>query len=444
MCAHRPVRAVALAVVLACLAPGAASAQRPADSRWLPWLGCWVPVAEPGSGPSAGGDASARKPEFLVCVRPAEDGAGVVVATVHEGKEVARRVLNADGVQREVEVEGCAGWERARWSADGGRVFYRSLLTCEGGVQRESSGATMMLASGDWLDAEVVRAGDARTLEVRRYRFATDQEHRAHGREAPAGNALALETARKAAAATLSVSDVIEAASEVDEQVVQALLVDYGGRFPLDARALVRLADAGISAETIDLMIALSFPDRFEVNRTALAADFRAPEPAPAPVAGTALRGYGSSYSSSSGVYGYGPGCYAFRSPWRIGFYPGPLRYGQPYVAGYGYAGCADWWPRYRRWDGRVTDPIVVVERKPEPGGRAVPGGGYTRRNQEDSKGKARPRAGGSQIEPERSAVAPSSGGKATQGGYKADSSKKEEQGSSGGTGRKAKPRGAS
>ena len=441
MCAHRPVRAVALALVLACLAPGAASAQRLADSRWLPWLGCWVPVAEPG----AGRDGSAGKPVFLVCVTPFEDGAGVVVATVHEGQEVSRRVLNADGVQREVEVEGCAGWERARWSADGGRVFYRSLLTCEGAVQRESSGATMMLASGDWLDAEVVRAGEARTLEVRRYRFATDDEHRAHGREAPAGNALALETARKAAAATLSINDVIEAASEVDEQVVQALLVDYGGRFPLDAKALVRLADAGVSSETIDLMIALSFPHRFAVNRTSLAADLRAPEPAPAPVASDAFRGPGTALSISTGAYGYGYGplCYGFRSPWRIGFYPGPLRYGQPHAYGYGYAGCADWWPRYRRWDGRVTDPIVIIERKPDPGGRAVPGGGYTRRNQEDSKGKARPRSGGSRIEPERSAVAPSSGGKATNEGYKAPSTKKEEQGSSGGTGRKAKPRGS-
>jgi hypothetical protein len=439
MCAHRPVRAVVSALVLACLAPGAAAAQRPADSRWLPWLGCWVPVAEPGSDPSARGDATARTPAFLVCVRPAADGAGIVVATVHEGEEVARRALKADGVQREVEVEGCAGWERARWSADGGRVFYRSLLTCEGGVRRESSGATMMLASGDWLDAEVVRAGDARTLEVRRYRFATDQEHRAHGREPPAGNALALETARKAAAATLSVGDVIEAASEVDEQVVQALLADYGGRFPLDAEALVRLADAGVSARTIDLMIALSFPDRFAVNRTALAADFRAPEPAAAPVAGDALRGYPSSYVS---VYGYGPGCYGFRSPWRIGFYPGSLRYGRPYAAGYGYSGCADLWPRYRRWDGLVTDPIVIVERKPDAGGRAVPGGGYTRRSRDDSKGKARPRAGGSRIGPERSAVAPSSGGGATRGGYEAGSSTGE-KGSSGSSGRKAKPRGS-
>src|SRR5690606_41213466 len=80
---------------------------------------------------------------------------------------------------------------------------------------------------------------------------------------------------------------------------------------------------------------------------------FRAPEPAAAPVAGDALRGCPSSYVS---VYGYGPGCYGFRSPWRIGFYPGSLRYGRPYAAGYGYSGCADLWPRYRRSEEHTSE----------------------------------------------------------------------------------------
>src|SRR5690606_923506 len=109
---------------------------------------------------------------------------------------------------------------------------------------------------------------------------------------------------RRAAAATFSVNDVIEATDAVDEEVVQALLVDYGGRFPLDAEALERLADAGVSGETIDLMVALSYPDRFEVDRGALAAAFRAPVPAVDTTGVLALGPYANAALTSGGRYG--------------------------------------------------------------------------------------------------------------------------------------------
>lgn len=439
MTTQHPARLLALAFALACIAPRVAGAQGLTDTRWLPWLGCWAPVAvQPTT--SAADDllgvppASAPEAAALLCVSPAPDGAGIVVATVREGRELARRTLVADGVEREVELEGCRGVESAHWSQDDGRVFYRTAYTCEGGVERRSSGATMMLPNGHWLDAEVVHAGDSRGLEVRRYRFATEAEYRTHGREPPAGNALALETARKAAAATLSISDVIEATAAVDEEVVQALLVDYGGRFPLDAEALVRLADAGVSGETIDLMVALSYPDRFVVDRGALAAAFRGPEPAVDTADLRARSAYSDATWSYGGLYGY-PG---FWSTWRVG------RYGYPYDYGYryGYPGYGDpYWPYYRRWiDPGVGRPIIIVERRPDAGGRAVAGGGYTRTNREDSKGAAVPRAGSSRPDAGRSSsVAPASSGARSGGGYKASGDKKGSSGNSGG--RKAKPR---
>ena len=448
MTTQRIARPLTLAFALACIAPRAAGAQGLTDARWTPWLGCWAPVAVQPT--SSGVDeavgvppAAAPQASALLCVSPATDGAGVVVATVRDGQEIARRTIIADGVEREVELEGCRGVESARWSQDNGRVFYRAAYTCEGDSERRSSGATMMLPNGQWVDAEVVHVGGSRELEVRRYRFATDAEYRAHGREPPEGNALALETARRAAAATFSVNDVIEATAAVDEEVVQALLVDYGGRFPLDAEALERLADAGVSGETIDLMVALSYPDRFVVDRGALAAAFRAPEP-PTDAFGLLTRdAYGNADPGYGGLYGY-PG---FWSSYRLARFGYPWSY---YDYRFGYPGYGDpfyYWPYSRRWiDPGVGGPIIVVERKPDAGGRAVAGGGYTRTlvNPAESRGKAVPRAGAAKPDwGPSSTVAPAgSSGRATSGGgYQAGDNNGS---SSDAGGRKAKPRSGS
>jgi len=443
MTTQRSARLLAFAFALACVAPRAAGAQGLTDTRWMPWLGCWAPVAVQAANPAVDEPvgvplASAPQAAALLCVSPAPDGAGIVVATVRDGQEIARRTIIADGVEREVELEGCRGVESARWSQDDGRVFYRTSYTCEGDIERRSSGATLMLPNGQWLDAEVVHAGGARELEVRRYRFATDEEYRAHGRKPPEGNALALETARRAAAATFSVNDVIEATDAVDEEVVQALLVDYGGRFPLDAEALERLADAGVSGETIDLMVALSYPDRFEVDRGALAAAFRAPVPAVDTTGVLARDPYSTAALRYGGLYGY-PG---FWSSYRLARFGYPWSY-YDYRFGYGDPYNPYYWPYSRRWtDPGVGGPIIIVERKPDAGGRAVAGGGYTRTKQGDSRGKAVPRAGASRPDwGPSSTVAPASGGGRTTsgGGYKAG-----DTGSSADTGgRKAKPRGS-
>src|SRR5690606_6219648 len=124
---------------------------------------------------------------------------------------------------------------------------------------------------------------------------------------------------------------------------------------------------------------ALSYPDRFVVDRSALAAAFRQPEPGQ-PATDDAL-GY------SSWTYGYrgfwGSSRY---DPWGYGYgYPG-LRYGYPY----GYSDPYLRYPYYRRiWTGPPTGQIIVVERRPDAGGRAVPGRGYTRTNRDVSRGTA-------------------------------------------------------
>ena len=77
----------------------------------------------------------------------------------------------------------------------------------------------------------------------------------------------AITAARLASTAELSVNDVIEAGAAVDPAVVEAMLVETQASFALDPRTLLQLDDSGVPAEVIDLMVALTFPDEFVVER---------------------------------------------------------------------------------------------------------------------------------------------------------------------------------
>ncbi|HEY7699649.1 MAG TPA: hypothetical protein VIE88_14600, partial [Vicinamibacteria bacterium] len=44
-------------------------------------------------------------------------------------------------------------------------------------------------------------------------------------------------------------------------------LLERKGRFPLDSEALLRLSEAAVPASVIDLMVAVTFPERFSVER---------------------------------------------------------------------------------------------------------------------------------------------------------------------------------
>src|SRR5687768_9269271 len=84
----RSLRPAALALLLAAGAP--LSAQE-IDPRWLPWVGCWEPVAEEATGDQ-------------LCVRPA--GAGVEVTETVNGAVTSAQTLLADGRAYAITAEG--------------------------------------------------------------------------------------------------------------------------------------------------------------------------------------------------------------------------------------------------------------------------------------------------------------------------------------------------
>ncbi len=337
MSTHERIGPVGAALVALLLAPFAVQAQTTTpDARWLPYVGCWKPVNVEGTP--------------MRCVLPTEDASAVQLVSYDDGEVTDRVVLHADGRERSVEVEGCAGREQASFSADGHRVYARSSLVCAGEVERESTRLLAMVSTTAWLDVEAVRVLGQSVARVQRYVPAPAAQVAAVGLdELLAGRELAVEATRFAAAADYAVEDVIDATRRVDAEAVRAWIAERGDPLDIDSERLIAMADAGVPDNVIDVAIAVSFPDKFAVGH--------APEPEAArgrriPVGGL----YG--WSSWRDYYGY-------RYPY-FGF--------SPYGWGpYGYYGYGSYW-------GGVPGRVVVVPRvETTPPVRVVKGRGYTR-----------------------------------------------------------------
>ncbi len=294
--------------------PGVAAQGR--EAGWLPWLGCWELVGEEAEGP-------------MLCVRPLEAPGAVEMLTVATGEIVARDTIVADGVERAVSREGCDGRERWSFSGDGRRIFLRSDYVCEGGVERRATGVVAMASPGEWVDAEAIEVDGEPVTWVRRYRLAPPERAAAVGLGGIAAErGMSVRVARRAAAAGATLEDVAEASRIVHPRAVEAWIAEVGRPFEVTAERLLELADAGVPEEVIDVVVAVSFPDRFAVNAQ------RAPER----LTPTGKMGMGRRTFPMWGLYGawawdpyyayYSPysywGAWGARGGWYGGYYWGP------------------------------------------------------------------------------------------------------------------------
>ena len=325
-------RSLPVAALFLALA-GAASAQT-ADARWAPFIGCWE-LTDGGSS---------------TCVAPAPSGA-VTLSTRVEGQQVLEQTIVADGATHPLTEEGCTGSQRSEWSRDGRKLFSRADLTCANQPRRTVTGLALMTGDASWIDVQAVEIAGGTTVRIRRYRRAQGDRPRQQTSVVPYFGTV-----------TLTIDDVKEATTKVAPAVLEAAVAETGARYPLSARELVALDDAGVPGNVIDLMIANSFPEKFQVERRA-----------PARV---------DSYAST-----YGPGWSS--SYWGLGYpyfysYPGYyVNYRDYYYSPYGYAypGTYYYYPDPRGGSGRDDDASAT----PDGGGRVVDGVGYTRVRSRDA-----------------------------------------------------------
>jgi hypothetical protein len=310
-----------IAVLLGAGAAPARAQDAASDPRWLAYIGCWEPV-------------ESVKP--YLCVVPA-GAAAVDLVTIVKGQVTARERIAATGERVETRGE-CNGWRSARWSTHGQRLYLRSEDVCPGAGARAGTGLIAMTGDGQWLFIQSATVGGQTGLRVERYRGVSDEiVLPSDVADALRVDAAAARQARAAAAAELSIKDVVEASDPLETAVVEAWLIERGEPFTLDAKRLITLADAGVPPQVIDLMIALSYPKLFAINAASRRGERRIPAveasrggsdvaSAIAPIGARCrpsywLYPYAPSYSYAPFDCGFG-GDYRY-GDYRYGFYPG-------------------------------------------------------------------------------------------------------------------------
>ncbi|MGQ0814013.1 MAG: hypothetical protein ACT4O1_06060 [Gemmatimonadota bacterium] len=356
------------------------------DGAWLAWQGCWRAVE----------DAE----NTLVCIVP--DGAGARMVRYVGGAVESETRIIADGVARPFSDEGCTGTQQARWSEDEQRLFLLSDMTCGERTQRKVSGVMAILGT-EWLNVQAITSGENTSTRSARYAAANENGIPKDIARSLRANRLARETARSAAGSLIDLADVQEAVAAIHADAVMAWLTEAGQAFDLTGKKLVSLADAGVPASVIDVLVAVSNPEHFAVRTRTERVDDRGRR-----------------------TYGYDPCHTRPYDPWM-----GPIGYSHDY----GYNRCYRYGRSFSPWGygsgwGYHGAPVIVVRNPttPNPSAR-VTRKGYSSGNSSSS----------STARENSPSPKPTGSTTSTKGSNGSDSGGSSSSGSS--TGRTAKPR---
>jgi hypothetical protein len=251
------------AVVLGLLVPGvpapgqaqqstaaAQAASALSDARWSAWLGCWTPAARAGTAA-----------DTQLCIVPSADHRGVQMHSFAGDQEVLTELVIADGTPQTTPENNCSGERSTRWANSGTRMFSQATLACAGQPASKTSSVSALVTSDQWIEVQVSAVSGREQVRTRRFwRSST---------EAPRSVAAVVGAlpGSRVVVRPPSVDDVIEASGAMPATGVEAWLAESRVRVAVDRRALVRLSDAQVSSNVIDLMVALAYPQKFEVKR---------------------------------------------------------------------------------------------------------------------------------------------------------------------------------
>lgn len=376
------------------------------DARFAGWIGCWR-LEDDLAGTGA-----------RMCVTPAPGG--VRLQTVVGANKGIDELVIPDGAAHPIADAECKGHERAEFSKDNLRVFRSTEVTCGKEAPRTIKGVAF-LAGQAWINVQLVTGAATTTaVRVQRYRRAANQQL-ADGGKAPQAAATALTTLA-ALDTKWSVDDVIEASAKIPAEAVQAALSELKHGFELNKKTLVALADADVHEGVIDLMVALTYPKRFVVQRAGGGS---------APTGISTGAGWFDPFMTPM-MYGtlsncYTPFGYGYRSYYSMcgnGFYS---PFGYDYF-GYNRYGFDYYGNGYNNWVNLGSLPTATgIE--PQAHGRVVNGFGYTQVRNRDAEPSPRMNNGGNGSS---SGWTGAGGGGVSSSGYSSGSSS---GGSSGGGG---------
>lgn len=226
------------------------------DSRWLPWIGSWRLVSN-----TVNTTDKDLKGEYLLKISPGKSETAVTVQAFQDGTVLFEDTVNADGSSQSLKDEECSGWQRYSWSDTGKRLLFESESSCPGELPRKISGISVIDDHEEWLDIQLLQDQSERIITIRRYSFIDEAEDLA-------GYVIrATRRAHLASGADFSIDEIIELSHKVASEVLEATLMELHKPFNINSKTLMRLADAGVPTSVIDPMVALSFPEKFYVER---------------------------------------------------------------------------------------------------------------------------------------------------------------------------------
>jgi hypothetical protein len=284
------------------------------DSRWSPWIGSWQLISN-----TVDAKDGSVSDDFILKISPSDDRRSIVMKGSQKETVLFEHKIVVDGSRRPLKDEDCEGWYAYSWSDTGKRLLFDSESVCPDERPRTISGLSFFVDTGTWVDVQLLTGEEERVITIRRYREA-DSESGASVRST------AFNTARIMASTNFSIDEIIELSGKVAPEAMEAAIMEMHQPFKINSKVLVRLADAGVPSQIVDLMVALSFPDKFTVERHSV-------EPVEM-TEGRELRA-GSSY------YAWSPfGIWSYYDPW-FHWYWNTYGYGL-----YGYWGW-NYWPGY-------------------------------------------------------------------------------------------------
>ena len=386
-------------------ARAAAPAALQTDSRFASWLGCWR-LDDDLAGTGA-----------RMCITP--ENSGVRLQTVVGSNKGIDELVIPDGVARPITDAECQGTEQSEWSADGARIFRSTTVTCGKEAARTIKTVAFLAPGPAWINVQHVSGEAANTsVRVQRYRRAANQKL-ADGSTAQQPDAtMAMRTTPEQT--RWSIEDVIEASAKLPAEAMQAALTEVHHPFDLNKRTLVLLDQGGVTDSVIDLMVALTYPKRFVVERRG----------GGSPTGITTGTGWFDPFMPGTMAMGmdcYTPYGYGYRSYYSMcgggAMYPMAFNY---YGYGNGFYGYG--YPGNYGWVDLGAFPIIgsinVNPTEPQGEGRVVNGRGYTQIRNRESEPAPRSTSSGN------GGGWNGSGGGVSSGGYSSGSSS---AGSSGG-----------
>jgi hypothetical protein len=147
----------------------------------------------------------------------------------------------------------------------------RSEFRC-GTTTVQGSSVFGISSEGEWIEVRGTVVGGNSTVRVVRYRPTGRALERLASGTDSMPYAIVQEPAlaryhRQAAGEQVGPAAVLDVVRHVETPVAEAWLNELRQGFALNANELVQLADAGMPPHVIDLMVALTYPQRFAVQR---------------------------------------------------------------------------------------------------------------------------------------------------------------------------------